>query len=124
MTGAHVGTNDVVPGTTAARSRLNLANVIDEATTTGIATFVVGVPPTPDPECNRGSRCWSRLRQTCAHGAASRTSTATAPLADHDQWRAELSGAARPDPPGSGGLRSDRVAGAARRLDRWLHLSS
>ena len=42
-----------VSGTTTARSRLNLANIIDDAAATGIATFVVGAPPTLDPDFNR-----------------------------------------------------------------------
>ena len=48
-----VGMNDVVSGTTTARSRLNLANIIDDAAATGIATFVVGAPPTLDADFNR-----------------------------------------------------------------------
>ena len=49
----NVGTNDVLTGMTMARSRLNLANVLDEATNAGVGVFVVGLTPTLDPEMNR-----------------------------------------------------------------------
>jgi len=49
----NVGTNDVITGMTMARSRLNLANVLDEATNAGIGVFVVGLTPTLDDDLNR-----------------------------------------------------------------------
>ena len=47
-----VGAEDVLQGITTARSRLNLANILDDASSTGIATFVVGPTPTLDAEVN------------------------------------------------------------------------
>ncbi len=40
------------PGITLARHRLNLANVLDDAASHSVATFVVGPPPTDDAELN------------------------------------------------------------------------
>ena len=47
-----VGANDLGQGLTTARSRLNLANILDDASAKGIATFVVGLTPSLDPELN------------------------------------------------------------------------
>src|SRR5688572_19216129 len=47
-----IGTNDVLQGITLARHRLNLANLLDDAATSGVGTFVVSPPPTDDPELN------------------------------------------------------------------------
>ena len=89
-----VGTNDVVSGTTTARSRLNLANVVDDAAATGIATFVVGPPPTLDPDFNRRLEVLVEAQaDVCARRSVPFVDCFQ-PLADHDQWRSELS--ARP----------------------------
>src|SRR5215213_7263788 len=47
-----VGCNDVGSGLSLARSRLNLANVVDDAVSDGLEPFVVGPPPTLDPAFN------------------------------------------------------------------------
>ena len=47
-----VGTNDVVSGITLARHRLNLANLLDDAASSGVGAFVVSPPPTADAELN------------------------------------------------------------------------
>jgi acyl-CoA thioesterase-1 len=48
-----IGQADLDQDLTIARSRLNIANMLDDATARGISTFVVGPPPTLDPEFNR-----------------------------------------------------------------------
>ena len=47
-----VGQADAEQRLTTARSRLNLANILDDTTARGIAAFVVGPPPTLDPDLN------------------------------------------------------------------------
>lgn len=85
-----VGARDVEAGITTARSRLNLANILDEAATTGISTFVVGPTPTLDAEVNeklavladaQGDVCSRRSVPyvDCFH-----------PLRDHEQWQSDL----------------------------------
>lgn len=84
------GTNDVAQGMTTARSRLNLANILDDASTTGIATFVVGPPPTADHELNERLEV---LVDAQADVCARRRITYVdcfRPLLGHDQWRSDL----------------------------------
>ena len=98
-----VGTNDVVSGTTTARSRLNLANIIDDAAATGIATFVVGAPPTLDPDFNRRLEVLVEAQaDVCARRSVPFVDCYR-PLADHDQWRSELSASADGVHPGQAG---------------------
>ncbi|AKU17561.1 GDSL-type esterase/lipase family protein [Luteipulveratus mongoliensis] len=85
------GTNDIDQGMTTARSRLNLANILDEAATTGIATYVVGPPPTSDPDLN------SRLEvlvdaqaDVCSRRRVTYVDCYR-PLLGHEQWQADLS---------------------------------
>ncbi len=90
-----VGTADVLTGASMARSRLNLANILDEASSSGIAAFVVGLTPGLDAELN--ARIES-LAQAQADVCARRGVTYVdcfRPLVGHDQWIGEL--AAGPD---------------------------
>ena len=45
-----VGGNDAATGVTLARHRLNLANILDDAASAGIGTFVVSPPPGDDED--------------------------------------------------------------------------
>ena len=73
-----VGTNDVVTGMTMARSRLNLANILDDAAAHRHRRPSWSAPRPPStPTSTGGSRSWWRPRPTSARGAASRSSTAT-----------------------------------------------
>ena len=81
---------DEQQGISTARSRLNLANILDAATQLSLNAFVVGPPPTLDPERNR------RLGQlSTAFGDVTTrrnhfyVDTFT-PLENHEQWRADL----------------------------------
>ncbi len=85
-----VGSNDLSAGLTTARSRLNLANVLDEAAAKGIATFVVGLTPTLDAE--RNSRVEALVQaqaDVCARRGVSYVDCFR-PLVSHDQWAADL----------------------------------
>ncbi len=91
----NVGTNDVLSGMTMARSRLNLANVLDEATNAGIGVFAVGLTPTLDDEMNRKIEALAEAQaDVCARRGITYVDCYR-PLATHDQWMADL--AASPD---------------------------
>ncbi|HET8601763.1 MAG TPA: GDSL-type esterase/lipase family protein [Segeticoccus sp.] len=85
-----MGSGDVHSGMTTARSRLNLANVLDDAAATGIGTFVVGPPPVLDAEVNAKLEV---LVEAQADVCARRGVTFVdcyAPLLAHDQWKSDL----------------------------------
>lgn len=85
-----VGAEDIARGLSTARSRLNLANILDEAAATGVATFVVG--PTPGLDAESNTRLHS-LAQAQADVCARRRVAFVdcfAPLRDHDQWQSDL----------------------------------
>lgn len=85
-----VGTGDAVERTSLARHRLNLANVLDEASSRGIAPFVVGPPP-PLQEPLRGQVATLSAAQAdvCDRRDVPFVDTFT-PLADHEQWHEDL----------------------------------
>lgn len=85
-----VGTNDVLEGMTTARSRLNLANILDDASTTGIATFVIGPPPVVDDEVNaRLEILVDAQADVCARRRITYVDCFR-PLVGHDQWQTDL----------------------------------
>ncbi|WP_374970109.1 GDSL-type esterase/lipase family protein [Terrabacter sp. BE26] len=91
----NVGTNDVISGMTMARSRLNLANVLDEATNAGIGVFVVGLTPTLDDGLNRKIEALAEAQADVCSRRGITYVDCYRPLATHDQWMADL--AASPD---------------------------
>ena len=89
------GTADILTGMTMARSRLNLANVIDEATNAGIGVFVVGLTPSLDGELNRRIEALAEAQADVCSRRGVTYVDCFRPLASHDQWMADL--AASPD---------------------------
>jgi lysophospholipase L1-like esterase len=90
-----VGIGDVLSGMTLARSRLNLANILDEATNAGVSVFVVGLTPTLDPDLNRKVEALAEAQaDVCARRGITYVDCFR-PLVGHDQWMADL--AASPD---------------------------
>lgn len=84
------GNHDVRAGLSSARSRLNLANVLDAALAKEVATFVVGPTPELDPEANRGI---ADLNASFADVALRRGVPyvdAFTPLSTHPVWQREL----------------------------------
>ncbi|YAL84105.1 GDSL-type esterase/lipase family protein [Dermacoccaceae bacterium W4C1] len=116
-----MGTNDVQAGMTTARSRLNLANILDDASTTGIATFVVGPPPTADEELNRRIEVLADAQADVCSRRRVTYVDCFRPLLGHDQWRSDLDAGDGVHPGQAGyGLIAWLVLHAG--WQEWLHL--
>ncbi|GAB3112655.1 GDSL-type esterase/lipase family protein [Janibacter alkaliphilus] len=98
-----VGHADLQAGTSLARHRLNLANILDEASSRGIATFVVGPPPGADPATDEQVRQLSEAqRDVCDRRGVPFIDTCT-PLAGHEQWSSDLATSRDGTHPGQAG---------------------
>lgn len=84
-----VGRADVRAGLSLARSRLNLANVLDVAEQRRIPAFVVGPPPGDPAEADRLAELSAALGDVAARRRVPYVDTYT-PLAPHDQWLADM----------------------------------
>lgn len=93
-----VGAQDVTRGISTARSRLNLANVLDEAATTGIACLVVGPTPTLDKEVNPRLEALSVAQADVCQRRGVPFVDCFAPLRGHDQWQSDLAAGDRVHP--------------------------
>lgn len=85
-----VGARDLDGGISTARSRLNLANVLDEAAATGIATFVVGPTPTLDTDENARLQVLAEAQADVCSRRGVPYVDCFFPLRDHDQWQSDL----------------------------------
>lgn len=119
-----VGQNDLQQGMSTARSRLNLANILDDATARGIAAFVVGPPPTLDPAFN------SQL-ETLVEAQADVCSRRSVPYVDclyplrqHDQWLAELGASTDQVHPGQAGYGLLAWLVLHGGWDQWLQIAA
>jgi len=90
-----VGANDVAQGMSTARSRLNLANVLDDAAATGISTFVVGPPPVLDDATNSRLEVVVEAQADVCNRRRVPYVDCFVPLLGHEQWSSDL--AASPD---------------------------
>ena len=98
-----VGTTDVLQGITLARHRLNLANLLDDATRSGVGTFVVSPPPADDPELDARLEVLVEAQaDVCARRGVPFVDC-FAPLMGHDQWRTDLATSRVPHHPGQAG---------------------
>ena len=85
-----VGANDVGQGISLARSRLNLANVVDEAITARLRPLVVGPPPWLDPAVNdRLEVVVNAQRDVCERRGVTYVDCFE-PLRSHERWYADL----------------------------------
>ena len=80
-----VGPGDVAAGISTARSRLNLANITDRATSLGIPSFVVGPPPLAGVDSGSLKALASSCSEVCARRGIPFVDCYT-PLVAHDQW--------------------------------------
>lgn len=84
-----LGSSDIERGVSLARSRLNLANVLDDAINRRLPTFVVGPPPVPGvPEQALGELS-SAFADVCQRRRVPYAQT-FGPLRDHEQWLADF----------------------------------
>lgn len=98
-----VGTDDIVSGVSLARHRLNLANLLDDAASQGVATFVVGPPPADDEELNgRLEILVEAQADVCSRRGIPFVDCYT-PLRQHDQWRTDLAASRVEHHPGQAG---------------------
>ena len=98
-----VGTADVAGGITLARHRLNLANLLDDAASSGVGAFVVSPPPTADAELNeRLEVLVDAQADVCARRGVPFVDCYT-PLLGHDQWRTDLAASSVANHPGQAG---------------------
>jgi lysophospholipase L1-like esterase len=85
-----VGSNDPGQGISLARTRLNLANIVDEAVTLGLRPFVIGPPPRLDQKANESIRhVVDAERDVCERRSVPFVDCFT-PLLQHAQWFADL----------------------------------
>lgn len=85
-----VGLNDIAQGLTTARSRLNLANILDDASSSAISSYVVGPAPTIDAETNdRLQVLVDAQADVCSRRGVTYVDCFR-PLLGHDQWHADL----------------------------------
>ncbi|OSM44398.1 GDSL-type esterase/lipase family protein [Nesterenkonia sp. PF2B19] len=98
-----VALNDIDLDSTSssARSRLNLANILDRASQEGIRCLVVGPVPGLDPERNQRLAELNVAYQDVASRRSHVYVDTFSPLVQHDQWRHDL--AANDGAPGQAG---------------------
>lgn len=83
------GAGDLVAGTSMARSRLNLANVLDAAASAQLPVLVVGAPPRSDLPRAAQRELSEAFADVCGRRRVPYVET-FAPLVDHEQWAADL----------------------------------
>lgn len=98
-----VGSNDAATGVTLARHRLNLANILDDAASTGISTFVVSPPPSDDDELNGKLEVLVEAQADVCSRRGVPFVDCFRPLLGHEQWQADLAASPVPHHPGQAG---------------------
>ncbi|MEE6288103.1 GDSL-type esterase/lipase family protein [Georgenia sp. MJ173] len=86
-----LGSADIAAGLSIARSRLNLANILDGAQAQQVATFVVGPPPRPDVDGDALAALSTAFADVSTRRQVTYVET-FAPLYRHDQWNADIAG--------------------------------
>ena len=98
-----VGGNDAASGVTLARHRLNLANILDDAASAGIGTFVVSPPPADDEEINAKLDVLVEAQaDVCARRGVPFVDCFR-PLLGHEQWQSDLGASRIAHHPGQAG---------------------
>jgi acyl-CoA thioesterase-1 len=84
-----LGRHDLDAGLSVARSRLNLANILDVADSRKLPAFVVGPPPGRPEEANRLGELSGAFSDVASRRRVPYVDTFS-PLASHEQWLADL----------------------------------
>jgi acyl-CoA thioesterase I len=98
-----VGTGDAASGVTLARHRLNLANILDDAASNGIGTFVVSPPPSDDEDVNAKLDVLVDAQADVCSRRGVPFVDCYRPLLGHDQWKTDLAASRVPHHPGQAG---------------------
>lgn len=98
-----VGTADALSGVTLARHRLNLANILDDAASAGIGTFVVSPPPSDDDDLNSKLDVLVEAQADVCSRRGVPFVDCYRPLLGHEQWRTDLAASRVPNHPGQAG---------------------
>lgn len=85
-----VGSEDVVNGLSIARSRLNLANILDDASSSGIGCLVVGLAPGLDPAIHERTEALALAQADVCDRRSVPYVECFRPLLGHDQWASDL----------------------------------
>lgn len=94
---------DVERGVSLARQRLNLANILDECSSRGIAPFVVGPAPASDPDVDEQlAHITEAQRDVCDRRGVPFVDV-HAPLAGHEQWESDMASSLDGTHPGQAG---------------------
>ncbi len=86
-----LGRHDLTAGLSVARSRLNLANILDVAEARHLRTLVVGPPPGTHDDDERLADLSRAYGDVAQRRRVPYVETFT-PLVNHDQWHADLAG--------------------------------
>ena len=87
----NMGYGDVAQGLSTARSRLNLANVLDDAAAFSIPTLVVGPAPTLDPAFDERLKVVADAQADVCSRRSVPYVDCFEPLLRHEQWQSDLS---------------------------------
>ncbi|GAA2733345.1 GDSL-type esterase/lipase family protein [Pedococcus aerophilus] len=98
-----IGANDAATGVTLARHRLNLANILDDAASAGIGTFVVSPPPSDDDELNSKIDVLVEAQADVCSRRGVPFVDCYRPLLGHEQWRTDLAASRVQHHPGQAG---------------------
>ena len=84
-----LGAHDLVEGVSLARSRLNLANILDDAGNSSVSTFVVGPPPRSDVDPAAQEELSAAFADVCGRRRIPYAETFE-PLRNHEQWHSDI----------------------------------
>ncbi|MGL4172700.1 MAG: GDSL-type esterase/lipase family protein [Actinomycetota bacterium] len=84
------GAEDIRQGVSLARTRLNLANMVDDATSEGLRPFVVGIPPWADRSWHDTQQAVHEAQRDVCERRDIPYVNCFEPLAEHTQWYADL----------------------------------
>jgi lysophospholipase L1-like esterase len=98
-----VGGMDAATGVTLARHRLNLANILDDAASAGIGTFVASPTPTDDADLNAKLDVLVEAQSDVCSRRNVPFVDCFRPLAGHEQWASDLAASRVPHHPGQAG---------------------